>query len=248
MSDPEIVVRSKPIADQAANILRERISQGVYSLDQRMPSETQLSEELHISRSSLRTAMASLAAEGYVRRLHGDGTYACPRNFHLTLHSGKTWDIERQILQSGRQPSLRLLEMGPRPAFLEEAKRLAIKEGEPIFVIRRLVLASGQTVGLIENRIIGEGLAAGVPDSAGQLPPQEFLELYHKRKPREGEMRFSASLADEGIAAALGIRSGEALLCMDGNYFDAQRRPLFYVHEVYRGEEGFELQTGFVQS
>ena len=213
-----------------------------------MPSESQLAEDLRISRSSLRTALASLAAEGYIRRLHGDGTYACPRNFHLTLRSGKNWDIERQILQSGREPSLRILEMGARPALFDEAQRLAIKEGETLFAIRRLVFASGQVIGLLESRIVGHGLAADIPTSAGLLPPQDFLELYHKTKLREGEVHFSAALADGEIVALLGLRSGGAILCMDGDYIDDQGRPLLCTHEVYRGEEEFVLQTAFVQS
>jgi len=246
MADSSSVIRSKPVADQASDILRERIRSGFYRPDQRMPSEAQLADELHISRSSLRTALASLAAEGYIRRRHGDGTYTCPRSFQLTLRSGRGWDIERQIQQSGRKPSLRVLDMGRRPASPEESRRLGIPEGEDIFAIRRLVLADGAPVGLIESKIAVQGLAAEIPRAEGTLPPQEFLERHHERKPRDGEIRFFASLADEEMASFLDVRPGSLLLRLEGRYYDEARLPLLLMAETYRGEQGFELQAGFV--
>jgi GntR family transcriptional regulator len=245
MADSDLVVRSKSVSDQAADIIRERIVQGVYGPERRMPSEAQIAGELHISRSSLRTALASLAAEGYIRRHHGDGTYACPRNFHLTLRSGKQWDIERQILQSGRRPSLRVLEMRLRQARSGEAKRLTLRKGEVLMAIRRLVLADELPIGAITSLIAGRGLAADIPLSEGCLPPQEFLKLYHKRKPIEGTIRFFADLADQAVAKLLGSEVGEAILCMEGIYYDDTRTPLLFTHEVYRSGQGFEFQTMF---
>src|SRR5208337_2726056 len=118
------------------------------------------------------------------------------RNFHLTLRSGKQWDIERQIQQSGRQPSLRVLEMRLRPARSGEAKHLAIPKGESLLAIRRLVLADAMPIAAITSLIEGRGLAADIPLSEGSLPPQEFLKLYHKCRPSEGTIRFFAALAD----------------------------------------------------
>jgi GntR family transcriptional regulator len=248
MADPNLVVRSRSVSDQAADIIRERIVQGVYGPERRMPSEAQLADELHISRSSLRTALASLAAEGYIRRHHGDGTYACPWNFHLTLRSGKQWDIERQILQSGRQPSLRILEMRLRPARSGEARHLAIQKGESLLAIRRLVLADEMPIGAITSLIEGRGLAADIPVSEGSLPPQEFLKLYHKSKPSEGTIRFFAALAEAAVAKLLEIDLGDAILCMEGIYYDSFQKPLLYTHEVYRSGQGFEFQTEFPHS
>lgn len=220
----------------------------MYPPDQRMPSEAQLAEELQISRSSLRSALAGLAAEGYIRRRHGDGTYSCPRSFQLTLRTGKDWDIERQILQSGRSPSLTVLEMGARRASEEETRKLAIVQGEELFAIRRLLFADNQPIGLIESLIVLEGLAPNIPRSEGELPSQHFLELYHERKAEEGEIRFMAALSDDETAALLATEPGTPLLRVEGNYRDSLQRPLLLISECYRGEEGFELQVGLLHS
>ncbi|HUW41868.1 MAG TPA: GntR family transcriptional regulator [Rectinemataceae bacterium] len=248
MADSISVIRSKPVADQATDILRERIRRGIYPPDQRMPSEAQLAEELQISRSSLRSALASLAAEGYIRRRHGDGTYSCLRSFQLTLRTGKDWDIERQILQSGRKPSLQVFEMGPRAATAEESAKLALAAGSNLFAIRRLLFADERPIGLIESLIDLEGLAPNIPRSEGELPSQHFLELYHERKAKEGEIRFMAALADGDLARRLDTNEGAPLLRVEGRYHDSLRRPLLLIREWYRGEEGFELQVGLLHS
>ena len=62
-----------------------------------MPSEDSLAQELGVSRASVRTAMASLVAKGYVERKQGDGTYPVQRVFEIGLRAEKIWDIMRQI-------------------------------------------------------------------------------------------------------------------------------------------------------
>lgn len=61
--------RRASIADQASAALRDAIRQG--ALSDPLPGEHQLARQLGISRSSLRTAMAQLGAEGLIARCNG---------------------------------------------------------------------------------------------------------------------------------------------------------------------------------
>lgn len=54
--------------------LRRRILTGVYPVGQSLPGERDLSEELEVSRLTLRSAISHLEAEGLVRAEHGKGT------------------------------------------------------------------------------------------------------------------------------------------------------------------------------
>ncbi|HET7839480.1 MAG TPA: GntR family transcriptional regulator [Rectinemataceae bacterium] len=244
MAELPPVIRSRNLADQVTDILRERILARVYPPDQRMPSEAQLAEEFHVSRSSLRTALASLAAEGHIRRRHGDGTYPCPPNFRVTLRSGSDWDIERQIEHSGRAAAMRILSQGFVTPDAEEARRLGLAGEALVYSIRRLFLADDLPVALIDTSLLAEGLSADIPASEAALPPQRFLELYQEHRARDGEMRFRAIAADAELAALLEVIPGAPLLSIDAVYFDASRQPLMVAHELYRGDQGFEMETG----
>ncbi len=248
MADLPPVIRSRNLADQVTDILRERILAGLYQADQRMPSEAQLAEEFRVSRSSLRTALASLAAEGHIRRRHGDGTYPCPPTFRVTLRSGSDWDIERQIEQSGRVATMKVLAQGLVRPSGEDATRLGLDQGQEIYSIRRLFKADRLPVGLISSSIVAEGLAAVIPAGEAAFPPHRFLELYHERRARDGEMHFRAIAADAELAGLLELPQGSPLLSIEAVYFDASRRPLMIAHEVYRGDEGFEMETGLFGS
>ncbi|WP_248752659.1 FadR/GntR family transcriptional regulator [Pseudomonas sp. MWU15-20650] len=65
----------RSLVDQALEQLRLRISQGVWAIDERLPTEPELSAELGISRNTVREAMRVLAFSGMVEIRQGDGSY-----------------------------------------------------------------------------------------------------------------------------------------------------------------------------
>ncbi len=64
-----------PLHRQLYISLREMILQGILPGDARMPSSRSLAESLGVSRFTAVTALDQLVAEGYLRTLHGSGTF-----------------------------------------------------------------------------------------------------------------------------------------------------------------------------
>lgn len=60
---------------QVAATIRERIKNGTYPPRSRLPAREQLAEELGVATMTVRRAMGLLQDEGYVRILHGSGTW-----------------------------------------------------------------------------------------------------------------------------------------------------------------------------
>jgi DNA-binding GntR family transcriptional regulator len=247
MTNRDRVHRSAPVAVQVGEILRERIRQGDYPADVRMPSEERLAEELQVSRASIRTALAALAAEGFIRRRHGDGTYASPHAFAISVRPGGVWDIERQIRESGRHPSIQVLEYYQRPAAPEEAALLLTPPGELLQYMRWLFCADGAPAALISNAVSTAGLAANIPPEAACLPPLEFLKRYHQRHPSSGYIRFNAILAGGEIAGLLQVQPGTPLLNLDVLTHDPQGCPLVLAREIYPSPDGFKMQLTMPQ-
>jgi GntR family transcriptional repressor for pyruvate dehydrogenase complex len=63
------------VTDAAIATIRERIEAGVYPVGSLLPAQRQLSEELAISRASLREALSTLEALGLLMIRPGKGVY-----------------------------------------------------------------------------------------------------------------------------------------------------------------------------
>jgi len=73
-------VQRKSLVDGAIDYLREQIRSGAWPIGTRIPSETELTEELGVSRPSLREAVRALAHLGLLETRQGNGTFVIADN------------------------------------------------------------------------------------------------------------------------------------------------------------------------
>jgi|SRR5690554_3777674 len=239
-----LITRSQTVSQQIETILRKRILQGDYPEGVRIPSEDALAREFGVSRTSLRTAMASLVGEGYILRRHGDGTYPCPRTSHIGLKIGKVWDVMRQIEESGRVASLEPLDQIFRPASVDEASWLGLDPEEMVFFLRRLFSADGKPVSLISTIIRTAGMdEAPFGVEASSCTPLDFLTQFQQRKMKTSTVQFQAIQADHEYAQLLDTDLGEPLLKVTGIIVDENDVPLMAETEIYLGSEGFKMKA-----
>ena len=77
-----------PLHIQAEELLRTMISQPEYQNGKLLPNEVELSQQLHISRNTLRQAINRLVFEGLLIRKKGYGTHVAPIN---VLSNARNW-------------------------------------------------------------------------------------------------------------------------------------------------------------
>ena len=68
-------VRRAPLADQAAELLLERIRSGEWTLGAKLPGETTLGPQLGVGRSTVREAIRQLAGRGVLQARQGAGVF-----------------------------------------------------------------------------------------------------------------------------------------------------------------------------
>lgn len=79
---------SKPLHQQAEELLRVMIQQEEYRKGKLLPNEVELSKELNISRNTLRQAINKLVYEGLLIRKKGYGTTVAPQN---VMSNARNW-------------------------------------------------------------------------------------------------------------------------------------------------------------
>ena len=67
-----------PIYQQVAAIIRARIESGEFVPDRAIPSESAIEEQYHVSRGTVRKAIAELREQGLVVTTRGRGSYVTP--------------------------------------------------------------------------------------------------------------------------------------------------------------------------
>lgn len=68
-------IQRTPLADQAAEILLDRIRAGEWTLGQKLPGETTLAPQLGVGRSTVREAIRQLAGRGVLTTRQGSGVF-----------------------------------------------------------------------------------------------------------------------------------------------------------------------------
>lgn len=79
-------VRRAPLADQAAELLWQRITAGEWALGEKLPGETTLALQLGVGRSTVREAIRQLAGRGVLASRQGAGVYV------TALEAPEDWD------------------------------------------------------------------------------------------------------------------------------------------------------------
>lgn len=135
---------SAPLYIQIADQLRQRIQSGGYPAGEKIPTETQLSEQFGVNRHTLRQAIALLKQEGALRIERGRGTFVTATPIRYAI--GKRVRYNKSLKAQARSVSFQLLRALELPADDSIAKGLSISAGEPVALLERLGFANDEPI------------------------------------------------------------------------------------------------------
>jgi GntR family transcriptional regulator len=108
-----------------------------------VPTERELAERLHTSRTTVRQALSELVVEGRLVRRHGSGTYVADPKITWPLHLAS---FTEQVKASGFTPSTQVLGTQRTPAIAEVARQLHLPPRAAVYKLDRLRLADNWPV------------------------------------------------------------------------------------------------------
>ncbi|WP_320128235.1 FadR/GntR family transcriptional regulator [uncultured Sphaerochaeta sp.] len=113
-------IKRVSVTTQVVDSIRDSIINGQFAIHEKLPSELKLCELLNVSRSTVREAMRSLQAEGYIEQIAGRGSFVRDNQKH-DYETIRNWFIESA-------PNLRD-STEVREAFEPLQARMAIQRG-----------------------------------------------------------------------------------------------------------------------
>lgn len=220
------VTQAKSIATQVEEILHGRIRDDTYTPGSRIPSESELSEEFGVSRATVRTVLAKLAASGLILRKQGDGTYVNSKIRETSVNFGNLWDFVNLIESNGYRSSIKALSVGLRTATEKEAAALAIGPEEKLLSMTRLFYADARPVILANNVIPASYLREPLGQIDGHLPIREILQRYCRKEIAFAVTDIHSMLVGDEMKSVMGDELNETILELHLEFYSRDNLPL----------------------
>jgi GntR family transcriptional regulator len=224
--DPEAAA---PLYMQLVEHIAAAIASGRLRGGAALPPERVLSEQLGISRTTVRKALDELAARGFVASRHGSGTFVSVR---LEQPLARLSSFTEDMLARGRRPGFVWVERGLHAPSPEETIALGLPNAEKVARFVRVRLADDTPLAVERASI-----AAHVLPDPGAVEGSLYAALNARgMRPVRALQRLRAVAVNEVDAALLGIEPGSPVMATMRYGYLADGRVVEFTRSVYRGD------------
>jgi GntR family transcriptional regulator len=136
----------RPLYVQASEALKRLMQRGSYAPGDRLPSEIELSQQLGISRPTLREALHKLEEAGAIVRRHGVGTFVAAAEPVIEAGLELLESIDRIAERGGLSTHMSEARIEERAAHPVEIEGLGLKSDTLVTVVMRVIIADGERV------------------------------------------------------------------------------------------------------
>lgn len=223
-----------PLYYRLENVLRHKIDGGEMPPGARFPTEAELQAEYGVARVTVRQALAALTRDGLLVRRRGAGTMVAPPP--KPRRSLKLTGFIEDLIAMGLKTRVRVLDFRPLSATPAVAAALELREGAPVWLVRRLRLAGGQPFSHIVAHLpggVGERLQRR---DLASTPLLRLLETRCGLRLGSATQAIEATAADGYLADVLDVPIGAPLLSIERVVRTTSGRPVEYVRTHYRGD------------
>jgi len=227
-------VKTATIAAGVARQLADSINRGIYPPGTRLPGERQLAEQLHVSRSTLRSALGDLERDGRIARSPQRGWFVPSPTVGEPPSTLQSFTEMARL--RGLTATAQVLERTPRSATIDEAERLGIPPGGEVLVLVRL-RGMNSTPICVDTNVIPMTIAR--PLVTADLTDRslyDVLEQLCSVSIYRSAYSVQADAAPADIAVLLGIPTGNPVLIGRETAYDRGGTPILLGYNTYRGD------------
>ena len=221
-----------PLHKQAEKIIRELIEKPEYRDGKFLPKEVDLSEQLNISRNTLRQAINTLVSEGLLTRKKGVGTRIEKKKIFSRASNWLSFSEEMRVL--GIEVHNFELQIIRHEVSSEVADFFEVKAGTKVMRLERLRGKKEYPFVYFISEFNPK-----IPISASEnfnRPLYEILESDYGIIAEISKEEISAAAADNFIASKLEIKQGEPILIRKRYVYDINNNPIEYNIGYYRAD------------
>lgn len=229
--------KRRTLTDATVTAIADAIRGNKFPPGSQLPSELDLMQILGVSRTTLREALRTLEEQGSIRRRRGLGTFVTERSIvkDLSINFG----ITEMIRQAGFTPKTVQCDVHREAASAKVAEHLEIPERAPVFVVRRLRLATDMPIVWSDERLPA-AILDDHPPKENELKTQslyDYLEQNHGIRIYQGTAVLRPILAPKEVAEKLQVPRNSTILLISQTDSDEARRPIIFSEEYHLSDK-----------
>jgi GntR family transcriptional regulator len=225
----------KPLYNRIREYIAELILKGKLAPDTKIQSERDFSEEMGVSRMTVRRAITELVNEGLLERRHGSGTYVAKPK--VTYQSREMVNYIQAMQARNIATASQLLEFDEMVASLRLAELLGIEIGNPLY--RVSVLRFANRIPVVLER--GFFPCARWPKleewDLEKTSTYDLLTSVYQIKPSQISQTVEAVVAADTVAQQLRVEEGFPLLMLSRIIYGGENnQPIVFSQDFLRGD------------
>ena len=224
----------KPLYVRIQEYIAELILSGKLAPEAKIQSEREFSEDLGVSRMTVRRAITELVHEGLLERKHGSGTYVSKPK--ITYQAVELANYVQAMRRRNIATASQLLEFDQVVASRRLAEGLMIDIGSPVYRVALLRFANRVPV-ILERVFVSCARLPRLEEwNLEKTSIQDLLtEAYHITLGQISQT-VEAVVAADTVAQQLRVPEGFPLLMLSRLIFGSQQDPVVYAQDFLRGD------------
>ena len=166
-------IATKPRYQQLKDLIIGQISNGELRPQDRVPSENELVELMHVSRMTANRALRELTDEGYVERVAGRGTFVA--DMRARSHVLEVQNIADEIAARGHVHSCEVVRQSRQHARGEIARALDIEQGTDVFHLLLVHAENGVPIQVEDRHVIADFAPDCLQQDFTAVTPSAYL-------------------------------------------------------------------------
>lgn len=217
---------NKPLYLQVESDIRNAIALKKYKPGEKLPTETELSNQYQVSKITIRKAMEKLSNDGLVQKVQGKGTFISyqKEKFHLN----KTMGFNDSLSDRGHIVSRKILQASFFNADKNISDKLQVPENSNIIYLERLMVEDSVPFG-IDRVYMSEEL---FPDFITKLKSDkslyQILQDDYGIAPATSTLEINGIVATNNLADLLKCNIGDPLFHIEKTGYQASGVPIHY--------------------
>ena len=225
---------------QLKELLTQEIRKQKLSPHDKIPSERELCEKYHLSRTTVRQGISLAVSEGLLYRIHGKGTFVAEQKINQGLIS--LTGFEETVMGRGLTPSMKVLEAQQTSADVHITSLLKLPLGADITSFKLLGIANNIPLALFHYYMpveIGKEALSLIYDFEAKQGWFSFTRYFRELKKIElglARQTFEATVASSDQSIIMQLAAGSALFKVTSIITTREEKPIELRHAFYRGD------------